>query len=120
MKLETYESLYWETFGECLKKYKHLTQRVETIARRVAADPLSPQSHLLDYKKGIDLQGKRSRRFANHFCIIYMVCDECIDKGFKEQGFNNCYFCTGEPLKRVIFLGFGIHDDVYSRHWRIV
>lgn len=120
MTRENYETLYWETFEDCLKKYKNLTQRVETITKRIAEDPLSSQSHLLGYKKGVDLRGKRSRHFASRFCIIYMVCDECIEKGFKERKFNNCYFCTNEPLKRVIFIGFGLHDDVYSRHWGIM
>ena len=118
MKPEAYKALYLETFSECLKKYKSLEGRVETIAKRVVEEPLSPQSHLLSYKKGVDLRGKRSRHFATRFCIIYVVCDECISKGFRE--FNGCSFCTGEPERRVIFLGFGLHDDVYSRHWGIL
>jgi len=75
------------------------------------------RSHLLEKKGGIDLRGKRSRHVSGNFVIVYVVCEECIQNGFRDKGWNDCAFCSGAPLKRVIFLAFDQHDDIYTREW---
>jgi hypothetical protein len=117
-----YEPLFWETFDECKQEHSrnpNLIHRLETIVKRVIETPLHPQSHWLERKGKIDLRGKRSRHFASHYCVVYLVCDACINNRFRELGYNNCHFCMGEKLKRVIFLAFGHHDDIYAREWGI-
>ena len=111
----TYEDKYERSFVDCLQRHRDKKKCIEALVQRIPADPFS-QSHLLGEKSGIDLRGIRSRHFAKNFVILYMVCDECITKGFREQ--NDCAFCTGEPLRRVIFLAFGPHDDIYTRQWK--
>lgn len=112
-----YEPFYTQPFLDCLEKHRDKQNQVLILVERILADPRW-QSHLLGRKKGIDLRGKRSRHFGRNFVIIYTVCDDCITRGFRDQGYNDCAFCTGDPLKRVIFLAFGQHDDIYSQQWK--
>ena len=117
--MSSYQPFYPETFGKILKKYPHLKERVEKEILKILQDP-KIQSHLLGKKGKIDLQGKRSRHLmGGKFAIVYMICDECIDSGFHKKGFNNCSFCEGKPEKRVVFLAFDKHENIYSKMWKV-
>lgn len=111
-----YKPLYTQTFKECVDKYKDKKKRVERLVSKILEDP-THKSHLLIKKKGIDLRGKRRRHLDSNFVVIYVVCDECIENEFRDKGYNDCAVCTGKPLKRVIFLAFDKHQDIYSREW---
>jgi mRNA-degrading endonuclease RelE of RelBE toxin-antitoxin system len=111
-----YEPFYTKSFQSCLRKYRDKRERVEKLINRILQNPIQ-SSHLLTKKKGIDLRGKRSRHLTGNFVVVYIVCEECIESGFYDKGYNNCSICKGEPKKRVVFLAFGKHQDVYSKEW---
>lgn len=112
-----YECYYAKSFCKCLARRNDLKRRAEVVVDRILSDPYHPRSHLLEKKGRIDLRGKRSRHISGNFVIVYRVCEECIQEGFRDKGYNNCSHCTGEPLKAVIFLGFDKHDVIYARQW---
>lgn len=112
-----YKPYYERSFIECLEVYKDKAERVLVLVERILADP-KWQSHLLEERRGVDLRGKRRRHLGHNFVVVYIVCDECITQGFRDKGYNDCAFCTGEPLKQVVFLAFDRYDDIYSREWR--
>lgn len=113
----TYKPFYTVSFFDCLQNYPELQERVLQLVERICENP-KHKSHLLKKKKGVDLQGKRRRHLTGNFVVVYVVCDECITKGFRSRGYNDCLGCEGKPLKRVIFLAFDKWDDIYSREWR--
>lgn len=118
MTLSTpYEPRYTPSFFDCLEKYRRLQERVLVLTERIVQAPKA-QSHLLKKERGVDLQGKRRRHLSGNFVVVYIICDECINKGFKAKGYNDCLGCEGKPLRRVIFLAFDKWDDIYSREWR--
>jgi mRNA-degrading endonuclease RelE of RelBE toxin-antitoxin system len=115
-----YTGLFTDEFNKLLnKKYRHLKERVKELVDRILEDPYL-DSHLLDKKKGIDLRGKRSRHLTGNFVVVYVVCEECVEKGkeFRARGFNQCSHCPENPGKQVVFLAFAKHDDIYSRTWK--
>jgi len=117
-----YQPLFWDSFANCKENHKRdtvLIERLEKMVNRVIENPYHSQSHLLDKKGGIDLRGKRSIHFASHYCIIYLFCEDCIKNGFKQKGFNNCYFCSAMPHNSIIFLAFSHHDNIYAYQWGI-
>ncbi len=112
-----YEARYTQPFRRCLDKHKDKKDRVKGWVERILKDPFY-DSHLLDKQKGKDLRGKRSRHFQKTtYCMVYIVCEECISKGFRDKGYNDCSFCSGAPRKIVIFLAFDTHDEAYSTEW---
>jgi mRNA-degrading endonuclease RelE of RelBE toxin-antitoxin system len=113
-----YQPFYTRSFFDCLEKYRHLQDRVLILVERIVQNPKSRQSHLLKKERGIDLRGKRRRHLSGNFVVVYVVCDECIIKGFRAKRYNDCFGCEGKPLRRVIFLAFDKWDDIYSREWR--
>lgn len=115
-----YEELLPRTkhFEQCLAKHKDKAKRIEQCITRILQDPYL-RSHLLGLKKGMDLRGKRSRHMNPNFVFVYVICEECIQASFREKGYNNCSFCKEMPLRRVIFLGFGTHQDIYSKEYKM-
>ena len=68
--------------------------------------------------KRADLRGKRARHLTPNFVVLYAVCEECVQAGFLQKGWNDCgRICDGKPHRRVVFLGFGKHDVAYGRDW---
>ena len=110
---------YTEVFLECLEKHRDQQIRVLELVERILQAPKIQQAHFLGIKRGVDLRGKRRRHMSNNFVIIYIVCEECLAKGHRAKGYNNCHFCTGKPSNRVIFVAFDKWDDIYSRGWEI-
>jgi mRNA-degrading endonuclease YafQ of YafQ-DinJ toxin-antitoxin module len=104
-------------FQKCLDRHKDKQKRIEAYITRILSDPYL-NSHLLTNVGHTDLRGKRSRHLAPNFVFVYVVCEECVEASFRARGYNACPFCQGLPLKRVIFLGFGTHKDIYSKEWR--
>lgn len=105
------------SFERCVKRYKGQRKPIEGVVQKVLRDPFH-LSHRLRKRRKIDLRGKRSRHFSDSFVVVFSACDECIEKGDREKGWNDCWFCEGEALKRVIFWGVGKHDDVYRREYQ--
>ncbi len=109
-----YEGIFTKTFKECLKKHPDKKKRIKVLVDKILTNPFH-QSHLLKKLKGVDLRGKRRRHLTGNFVIIYTVCDECIKLNFQQS--NNCINCNRQPKKRVIFIAFGTHKDIYAREW---
>ena len=109
-----YQAHRTDNFERRIEKYSNQKARIEALINRILIDPRH-KSHLLNYKYGKDLRGKRSRHLSTNFLIVFMLCDECIEQGFREKGYNNCSFCTGQPEKKVIFLSFGTYDVTYKK-----
>ncbi len=114
-----YEPLYTEAFFECLEKHRDKQNRVLELVERILEAPKIQQAHFLGFKKGVDLRGKRRRHISNNFVVIYIVCEECLAKGYRAKGYNDCHFCSGNPSNRVIFVAFDKWDDIYAREWAI-
>lgn len=112
-----YEALYTKTFQKTLAKHHDKTKRIERCIEKILKNP-KHDSHLLKKTKGIDLRGKHRRHLTGNFVIVYMICDECIENGFRDKGYNNCSNCDGTPRRRVIFLAFDKHEDIYSKKWK--
>ncbi len=112
-----YEPKYTPTFNKCVKKYRDKKKQIEKLCRKICEDPFC-NSHLLK-KKGVDLQGKRSRHLTGNLVMIFIVCDECIKESFHDKGYNNCSFCKNKALQRVIFVAFDKHESIYSKEWYV-
>lgn len=109
-----YVSYRTKSFKKGIEKYAHHKARIEKLINRILVNPKN-NSHLLQQKYRKDLRGKRSRHLSTNFLIVFMACDECIEEGFREKGYNNCSFCTGQPEKRIIFLSFCTYDATYKK-----
>ncbi len=114
-----YRPLYTEVFVECLEKHRGQQDRVLKLVERILEAPKIRQAHFLEFRNGVDLRGKRRRHMSNNYVVIYIVCEECINKGHRTKGYNNCHFCSGKPSNNVIFVAFDKWDDIYKKEWAI-
>lgn len=111
-----YSPRFTRGFQQCVQAYdEKRRKRIRALVRRVVANPYAA-SHWLTKKK-TDLRGKRARHDAGgRYVLIYMICRECLDSGFREQGYNACNPCD-ENRANVIFLAYGLHDETYATQW---
>jgi len=114
-----YVPFYTEVFFECLEKHRDKQDRVLELVERICEAPKIPQAHFLGVKKGVDLRGKRRRHMSGNYVVIYIVCEECIAKGHRAKGYNNCHFCSEKQSNWIIFVAFDKWEDIYSRKWAI-
>ena len=114
-----YRPLYTEAFVECLEKHHEHQNRALELVERILENPKSQLSHLLQFKHGVDLRGKRRRHMSGNYVVIYIVCEECIAKGHRAKGYNNCHFCSEKQSNWIIFVAFDKWEDIYSRKWAI-
>ena len=113
-----YTPFYTVSFSKCVKRHLSRCDQIRALETRILRDPFV-SSHALTVKGEVDLRGKRARHDAGgRFVIIYMVCEECLNRGYREAGFNDCNGCEEIPENGVVFLAYGSHDDVYARYWR--
>jgi Txe/YoeB family toxin of Txe-Axe toxin-antitoxin module len=111
-----YEPAYSPTFLECLKKHSDKKDRIEKFVKRICDDPYY-RSELLEKKRDIDLRGKRSRHLSGNLVFVYLICEECVRNDFKNI-YNYCSSCKDEVgAKKLVFLAFAKHDDIYSKEW---
>jgi hypothetical protein len=113
-----YEAVFLPRFWECVARYPDLRPRVEKFVRRLLADPYQAgSSHALTVKGGQDRRGKRGAHLSRNFVLVFMVCEECMNRGYRAKGYNRCDPCPEQPLRRVIFLAFGTHKEAYGHTW---
>lgn len=110
----TYQPFLTDNFKRDIEKYPDQRARVDALIRRILVNP-QDRSHLLQYKYRKNLRGKRSRHLSTNFLIVFIACDECIENGFREKGWNNCRLCSGKSEKKVVFLSFGKYDVTYKK-----
>jgi hypothetical protein len=116
--MPVYKPFYTASFQKCVRQYRSRRDRIAALEGRVLQNPMAA-SHGLSVKRGVDLRGKRTRHDeGGKFVVLYMVCQECVDNGYRKAGYNDCDGCEDIPPNGVIFLAYGQHDDVYSRYWR--
>jgi hypothetical protein len=107
-----------DSFRRCLRRYPDQRDRVRKFIDRLQADPYySGRSHLLTIRDGIDLRGKRGAHVSRNLVVVFMICEECINRSFRAKGYNQCDPCPETPDKRVILLGFGAHKVAYGHMW---
>ena len=54
-------------------------------------------------------------RVTRNIRIVFAVCEECLLRGFKRRGFNDCAGCIKEePDDIVVFLVVAPHETAYS------
>ena len=109
-----YHPLKIKTFNKCLNEYPHYQDRINKAIDKICVDPYY-RSHLLKQKES-DLRGKRAYHVGDgkNFLIIFIICEECIEKGFKNK-YNSCSFCDEiTDIKTIIFLLFGPHEKSYK------
>ncbi|NPV47878.1 MAG: hypothetical protein HPY69_13035 [Armatimonadetes bacterium] len=118
-----YEVYFTETFRKCLRRHPDRKKALKTAISRLANDPYHAlDSHLLQSKHGVDLTGKRGcHLFGARFVLVFMICEECVAKGFLATGANRCSSppCTHGPDRRIICVAFDRHDAAYSRTWGV-
>ena len=109
-----YEFFLTDEFKAALRKYSGIKKQVLRKMEQVLSNPYH-HSELLQKRK-VDLRGKRSRRVTRNFRIVFIVCEECVGKGFKAKGFNECAFCASlvSQKKYVVFMTVGPHERVYG------
>jgi hypothetical protein len=100
-------------FRKGLTKYASLRKQIAAKVNRVLDNPYD--SELLGKKGASDLRGKRSVCVTRNLRIVFAVCEECLLRGFKRQGFNDCAGCTKEePDDIVVFLIVAPHEIAYG------
>jgi mRNA-degrading endonuclease RelE of RelBE toxin-antitoxin system len=100
-------------FRRGVKKYASLRKQIVAKINRVLDNPYD--SELLGKKGVSDLRGKRSVRVTRNIRIVFAVCEECLRRGFKRRGFNDCASCTKEePDDIVVFLIVAPHETAYG------
>ncbi len=113
-----YSACLTVSFQECVQNHPQRRERIRKHVERVLADPYGG-GHWLTVDKA-DLRGKRGRHDAGgRYVLIYMICRECLDSGYREQGYNACNPCE-ENRANVIFLAYGPHDETYATQWAAV
>ncbi len=113
-----YQVVARESFRRCLRHHPDQKNRVRNFIDRLQTAPYhSGKSHLLTTRHGIDLRGKRGAHVSRNFVIIFMICEECINRSFREKGYNQCDPCPQTPEKRLILLAFGPHKEAYGHTW---
>jgi len=116
--MEQYEASFLPPFVRHLRQYPDQAPRVHRFLERLLTAPYEAGgSHPLGDKEGRDLRGKRGAHVSRNFVIVFMVCEECMHRGYREQGFNACEPCPEAPLKRVMLLAFGPHKKAYGHTW---
>lgn len=107
-----YKPLFLEGFRRDLKRYAGLSKQIKRRVDHILQNSYH-NSELLT-KKAVDLRGKRSARVTRNFRIIYTVCEECINRGFKKKGYNDCPDCSKtEPDNEMIFFLVGPREKIY-------
>jgi mRNA-degrading endonuclease RelE of RelBE toxin-antitoxin system len=102
-----------QAFHKGVKKYASLRKQIAAKVNRVLENPYD--SELLGKKGASDLRGKRSVRVTRNIRIVFAVCEECLLRGFKRRGFNDCADCTKEePDDIVVFLIVAPHEIAYG------
>ena len=100
-------------FRKGVKKYASLRKQIAAKVNCVLDNPYD--SELLGKKGASDLRGKRSVRVTRNIRIVFAVCEECLLRGFKRRGFNDCAGCTKEePDDIIIFLIIAPHEIAYG------
>jgi hypothetical protein len=107
-----------DSFRRCLRHHPDQKDRLRRFIDRLRTDPYHAGNSLpLDTRHGIDLRGKRGAHMSHNFVIVFMICEESINRSFREKGFNRCEPCPQTPEKRLIRLGFGPHKVAYGHTW---
>jgi len=103
-----------DEFKAALRKHAGIKKQVLRKMEQILSNPYH-NSELLQKKK-VDLRGKRSRRITRNFRIVFMICEECVTRGFRAKGFNECAFCTSlDPQENyVVFMTVGPHERAYG------
>ena len=110
----TYKFFLTDEFKAALRKHSGIKKQVLRKMEQILSNPYH-NSELLQKKK-VDLRGKRSRRITRNFRIVFVVCEECVSKGFKAKGFNECAFCASLTSQEhyVVFMTIGPHEKAYG------
>jgi mRNA-degrading endonuclease YafQ of YafQ-DinJ toxin-antitoxin module len=113
-----YEAVFVPTFAACMRDHPDQRERLQKLVQRLQSDPYQAAgSHALTAKERTDLRGKRGAHLSRNFVVIFMVCEECVNRGHRAKGYNQCEPCPEAPLKRIIFLAFGPHKKAYGHTW---
>jgi len=116
--MEEYEAVFLPSFLRCVKRHPDQQTRVRDFVRRLQADPYQAgESHPLAVRGGVDLRGKRGAHISRNFVVIFMVCEECINRSFRAKGLNRCEPCPERPEKRLVLIAFGPHQVAYGHEW---
>jgi plasmid maintenance system killer protein len=95
------------------RRYAGIAKLIQGEVDRVLADPYN--SELLT-KKRSDLRGHRSVRVTRNFRIVFIVCEECIQRDFRGKGYPDCAPDCSKilPTHDIVFVAVGPHERVYD------
>jgi len=109
-----YRLEYVDDFEKDLKRYAGLRKQITRKVNAILENPFHNTELLM--KRKIDLRGKRSARVTRNFRIIFAVCEECLNRNFKEKGYNDCPECTKEEIDDVVvFFHIVPHEKAYGK-----
>ena len=99
------------------RRYAGIAKLIQGEVDRVLENPYN--SELLT-KKRSDLRGHRSVRVTRNFRIVFVVCEECIQRDFRSKGYPDCAsVCTKTlPSRDIVFVAVGQHERVYDERPR--
>ncbi len=107
-----YEPIFTREFQTCVKKYPSIRKLVQNKVDAILRDPYAA-SELLT-KKRTDWRGWRSVRVTQNFRLVFAVCEECIQRAFRERGYPMCPGCEKQVADReIIFLHVRPHAQAY-------
>jgi Txe/YoeB family toxin of Txe-Axe toxin-antitoxin module len=98
-----YEAQYSDTFFRKKNglQFRHIVKKIEEKCNMIREAPYTAcRSERL---RG-DLRGKRSGQIDRRLRLIYMVCEECINRNDYRHNHKDCPDCTKIPLKRIRFI----------------
>jgi mRNA-degrading endonuclease RelE of RelBE toxin-antitoxin system len=109
--LKIYKPYFTPEFLKQAQKHSHLKKLLAKKIHLLTQEPyINCKSELLVG----ELKGLRSARITKSFRIIFAVCEECRARKFQKLVGCSPAACKETPLKTVVFLTFGPHEEAYS------
>ena len=112
MTAGSHQDFYAPTFSKNLKKYAHLSKKLEKLTGQITSDPFV-NTEQLDYKEGRDLRGLRSARIDRNFRVIFCILEEYKNKTTKTLPLLPHAMQETLPENAVVFLTVGPHEKAY-------
>ncbi len=108
-----YSGEFSEEFLANKRRYASIAKLIQHEVDRVLEDPYNSEPLT---KKRSDLRGHRSVRVTRNFRIVFVICEECLQRDFRGKGYPDCAVgCTRAlPANTVVFVAVGPHGRAYG------
>jgi len=110
--VQTYKPYFTREFNDRLLKYIGLKKQVANKVRKLLKEPY--RANKSEQLTG-NLKGLRSARITRSIRIIYVICEECRNRGQEELVGCSLELCKRMENDAIIFLTLDVHEKVYKR-----